>query len=50
MIHPYIESFPMQMDADPHGCFRIYHAPYKDKNGNIPSGLYEACYDTVGKI
>ena len=49
LIHHYIENFPILPDDDPHGCMRMFHAPFKDELGNIPDDLYGICYDTVGK-
>ena len=47
-VHAYIEGVPPRPGSDPHGCTRVWHLPYKDKNGVVPD-IYSISYDTVGK-
>ena len=44
----FLETFDFDKNKNLQGCDRFYFNPYRDENGNIPSGIYMTTYDTYG--
>lgn len=47
-VHPYIEDIIPRSGTDRYGCTRIWHMPYRNKDGVVPD-IYSVSYDPVGK-
>ena len=47
-LKEFIETYNFKTGSNVEGADRFYYNPYRDENGNIPSGIYMTTYDTYG--
>lgn len=46
-VHPFIDTLIRSKVKDPHGCIRMWFAPYR-VNGKVPDNIYRVWYDPAG--
>ena len=48
-VHEYLSDVPPIPKGDPHGCFRIWHFPFRDPLTGMVPDIYSFSYDPIGK-